>query len=284
MHDEFQETTVIQVQGQQDDENKPSQQPEDKKPKKKKKRKLSKAGVIFFRVLLVISLCVATFSGYQLYKGLKQYHDGSKTYSDLFHRVDKDEEDQLDEINFDELSKINSDVVGWLSLQDTVINYPVVQGEDNDFYLDHLFTKEYNRVGCLFIDARNKADLSDQNTCIYGHHMRDGSMFAKLEYFNDDDWFKQHQEFVYRTKDKTYKLYPFAGVLTNGQGGEILQFNFENQDDFMKYVNDAKSKTYFKSDVDIQPGDKIVTLITCSWRVDDGRFALMCKAVEESEK
>ena len=94
----------------------------------------------------------------------------------------------LPAVDFESLRESGPDIIGWLNLPDTVINYPVTQTDDNEYYLHHLYDGTYNKVGCLFADYENKADFSDRNTIIYGHNMRDGSMFAVLNEYDEQSY------------------------------------------------------------------------------------------------
>ena len=278
----LEETQVMEVV----DENDP---PKKDKPKEKKKKKHSKTGVMIFRVILILSIATAAYSGFQLYKGLKDYRESENSYTALATETKAETESvveeetgvtyEYDKANFTALAEINPDVAGWLSLKGTVINYPVVQGTDNDYYLEHLFTRETNHTGCIFIDYRNAKDFSDRNTAMYAHHMRNGSMFAELEGYRTQEYYEEHKELILQTPDALYLIQPFSGLLSDGYT-EYVQFDFPTDESFMTYVNDLKAKSTFNSDVEITPNDKIVTMSTCRYDVTNGRYAVFGKLVK----
>ncbi len=269
------------------DENDPPETP--KQPKEKKKKKLSKAGIMFFRIVLVVSIATAAYSGFQLYKGLKDYRESENSYTALASETKTQTESvveeetgityQYDKANFTALAEINPEVAGWLSLEGTVINYPVVQGTDNEYYLEHLFTRETNHTGCIFVDYRNSKDFSDRNTAMYAHHMRNGSMFAELEGYRQQDYYETHKELILQTLDAVYLVQPFAGLLSDGYT-EYVQFDFPTDESFLTYVNELREKSTFTSDVEVTANDRIVTLSTCRYDVTNGRYAVFGKLVK----
>lgn len=253
---------------------------------KKKKKRLTKLGRWFLRLVLVVSIAVAGYSGFQLYKGIKDYRDSENAYQNLAQNTegqteetivtDQGERHNFTKANFEALAEINPDVVGWLSLEDTVINYPIVQGSDNEYYLHHLFTKEYNNTGCIFMDVDNAKDFSDLNTVLYAHHMRNGSMFAELEGYRDQEYYDTHRELVLQTPSGNYLVEPFAGLLTDGYS-DYIQIGFQDSDSFLSYVNQMRSQSTFQSDVTITAEDRILTMSTCRYDVDNGRYAVFAK-------
>ena len=253
---------------------------------KKKKKRLTKLGRWFLRLVLVVSIAVAGYSGFQLYKGIKDYRDSENAYQNLAQNTegqteetivtDQGERHNFTKANFEALAEINPDVVGWLSLEDTVINYPIVQGSDNEYYLHHLFTKDYNNTGCIFMDVDNAKDFSDLNTVLYAHHMRNGSMFAELEGYRDQEYYDTHRELVLQTPSGNYLVEPFAGLLTDGYS-DYIQIGFQDGDSFLSYVNQMRSQSTFQSDVTITAEDRILTMSTCRYDVDNGRYAVFAK-------
>ena len=282
---QLQETMVVNIEEEPSDHKK---QPEKREPKKntKKKRRLSRTGRNILRTILVISLGVAGYSGFQLYKGLKDYRDSENAYHNLAAEtegevVETTNDEQGDTLvytkaNFTALAEINPDVAGWLSLEGTVISYPVVKGTDNEYYLHHLFTGEYNNTGCIFIDMDNTRDFSDRNTIMYAHHMRNGSMFAELEGYRNQEYYEQHKQLILQTPDGVYTLEPFAGLLADGYS-DYVQIEFADDESFMAYVNGMREQSTFQSDVSVTAADRIVTMSTCRYDTENGRYAVFAK-------
>ena len=237
-----------------------------------------------FITLIIVVLLLIGYNSYRLLYGLNQYKKGTSIYDEIKQQVvtqsDKSDGNIGEEkIDFAKLKSINSDIVGWLKMEDTVIDYPVVKGEDNDYYLNHLYTGEWNSLGTLFVDFRNKPLFIDRNTAIYGHSMLNGSMFFILEKYKRQSFYDEHKEFIFETQDKTYRLLPFAGKIMDAKEN-FLQFDFESDDDFYDYLSFYIRNSTFKSDVEVTRSDKVVMMIKCSDDFEDARYVLLCKVVE----
>ena len=261
--------------------------------KRKKPRKLSKTGKILTDVILVVALCVAGYSGYKLYEGLSTYNESKNVYDQIRDTAVKkpitvetaessheEEEEAEDVIDHAALSNINSDYVGWIRMKNSYIDYPMVQGTDNDFYLDHLYTKEYNYVGSVFLDCNNNRDFTDKNTVIYAHNVKNGTMFMEIAKFEDPSYYADHDVIEIMTPECNYKLYPVAGILTTGTDNYV-SYQFGSDEEFMNYVSYFTSNSTFSSNVVIEPSDQTVLLSTCSYSLEDGRYALLCRLVKE---
>jgi len=182
-------------------------------------------------------------------------------------------------IDFESLSKINPDIVGWIGFEGLEIDYPVVQTKDNEFYLNHLFSLEKNKLGAIFVDYRNKSDFSDRNTIIYGHNMKNGSMFSSLTNYKSQEYYDANPDILFVTKDKKYRVDFFAGLVVDGSY-ESVRYDFSDEDDFNQYINSLKDMSTFKSIVNVEAEDRIVSLVTCSYEYNNARYALYGKLVE----
>ncbi len=181
-------------------------------------------------------------------------------------------------IDFDSLLALNEDIVGWLRIRALDISYPVVQGEDNDFYLHRTFEKTDNFAGCLFLNYANKPDLTDQNSIIYGHNMKDLSMFGKLKKFREDGVFDKSKFFWIFTPDFIYQYRIFAATVVN-KTGLTYQTSFTDEQ-FDEFVNYAFEHSEIEAgDVEVTKEDRVVTLSTCTGD-DATRFAVMGKLAQ----
>ena len=160
-----------------------------------------------------------------------------------------------------------------------MIDYPVVQGEDNDYYLHHLYTGEWNSLGTLFVDFRNKKLFADQISVIYGHSMLNGSMFFILERYKRQSFYEEHKEFVFETPEKKYTLEPLAGKVMDAKI-PFLQLNFDTVSEYEDYVYEFIRTSTFKSEATFDGYDKIVMMIKCSADYEDARYVLLCKVNE----
>lgn len=180
----------------------------------------------------------------------------------------------MPEVDFEALREINPNIVAWIHLEGTPISYPVVQGQDNEFYLNHLFDGTRNAAGTLFVDSRNAPDFTDRNTIIYGHNMRDGSMFAVLEEFSSQEFFEQNSRMFLLTPEGSYLIYLFAGYRANVHANS-WQRSFADADEFEKWIREAKRQSDFTSEVEVTESDLVVTLSTCSYAFYNARYVVV---------
>ena len=282
MFDDLEKTQMIHVQ---DDEDDYLEEEEVFQPKKvvKKRRKLSKFGVFLIRLLLVIALGVAGYSGWKIYSGLKAYKEGNDTYEKLVEYTKAGDTSGMgvdDGVDFTSLKAINEDVVGWIRLDGTIINYPVVQGYDNDYYLNHLYNRNVNWMGSVFFDYRNNNEFKDRNTAIYAHHTNNGSMFYTLESYKSQQFYDEHPSFTFfHVNGKRYEFQAFCGLVLNADE-PFMQLQFEDDEEFMNYINEFAPHSTFSSNVTMTKDDHMVTLVTCTDDFTNARYALFCKLVE----
>ena len=176
----------------------------------------------------------------------------------------------LGEIDDAALSQINPDYACWLYCPDSPIDYPVVQGADNSAYLHRLFSGERNACGTLFIDCRNLPDFQDPNTLIYGHHMRDGSMFKSITYYEDQAWFDSHPYMLLFSDRERIVLELFAGCTTSKRD-PCYEIALSDEEDLLAFAEDTERRSDFASGVEIEPGDRLVTLSTCAYAFENAR-------------
>ncbi len=181
-------------------------------------------------------------------------------------------------MDFTGLKQINSDAVAWLYAEGTSIDYPVLQTTDNDYYLTHLYNRERNEYGSLFVDYRNQGDFSDRNTVIYGHHMRNGTMFGSLEGYRSQDFYEAAPMMQLYTPEGDYRIELICGTEESGDE-EFVAFNFGSDSDFLAYVDGFRQHSTFLSDVELKPGDRIVSLCTCTYTFENARYVLIGKLV-----
>lgn len=168
--------------------------------------------------------------------------------------------------------------VGWLYCPDTVLHYPIMQSEDNQYYVDKLPNGASNANGSLFLDCRNDASLSDWNHIIYGHNMINGSMFGILMDYRNPDYYAEHPFMFYYTDAQIYRLEIFAGVHTVSTS---IFYRFPTTEaEKEAFLSVAKNHSAFSSDVKVTPEDKVMVLSTCSGKVnEDKRFVVIAKLV-----
>ena len=262
--------------------------------------------------IAVLSLCAALAlgSGFLMVRDLCQYSESAGAYDDLAGLVELPElpeqtetpEDMetgmapaetepagsapsvvLPAVDFESLRESGPDIIGWLNLPDTVINYPVTQADDNEYYLHHLYDGTYNKVGCLFADYENKADFSDRNTIIYGHNMRDGSMFAVLNEYDEQSYFDTHKQMYLVTPEGGYLCEIFAAFVAkpSESGSDTSPWRLSWKDDgaYTTWLTAMAERSVVETDVTVTSSDKVLTLSTCT-PGGASRFIVMAKLVE----
>lgn len=258
---------------------------ESRRRKKKRKKKKISGSDIMLMLIFIIALAIAIFAGYRLYSIFAEYKAGVDEYSQIADTVVKERNADAEkvqklkdakgketkhwtsplEIDFNELESINQDVAGWLYMEALPdISYPIVQGTDNDYYLHHTYKKEDVFAGSIFVDCKNSKDFSDQNTIVYGHNMKNGSMFGTLKQYKLQETVDKSPYFWIITPDEAYKYKIFA-IYTANVDGDTYTLIKGPGTETVEYGESMKAK----SDIDMgnyefKQTDKMVTLSTCT--------------------
>ena len=183
-------------------------------------------------------------------------------------------------MDFEPIQKELPDAVGWIRIDGTTVNYPIMYGTDNEFYLKHLPDGNKNVRGSIFIDYRNAPDFSQPNTLVYGHRMKSGAMFGILRNYSSQSFYGKHPTVSIFTPEGDYEVVLFAGYALD-QMREIPPMGFNDAEDLGKYVQDAKRRSIFKSDVEVSFDDRLVSLCTCDYSVKNGRLVIVGKLTEK---
>ncbi|MFT8314899.1 MAG: class B sortase [Clostridium sp.] len=227
---------------------------------------------IIINIVLTLVIVICIFSiGYKYF----QYYRDSKNYSKVQIFKPKVQQNAGDNSNEDNLKRINSDYKMWFSVTGTDINYPVVQGKDNEFYLHNNFYREKSDSGTIFIDYRSNID-SDKNIIIYGHNMKNGTMFNKINDFKKEDNFKNGTiKILKNNKEYTYEVF---SVFTVNENYADLKINFVSDQDYINYINYLKQKSMYKKDIE-NNYNNILTLYTCSYEFNGAR-TIVCAVLK----
>lgn len=235
-------------------------------------------------LIMILCIIVFVFFGYKIYNYNKEENELEKLRDDLIEGaiIKNVPENQISEgmegtklpieIDFSVLKSKNKDIVAWLYSEGTPINYPIAQSNDNDYYLRRLLNGKYNQAGTIFMDYRNNSNFNDFNTIIYGHNMKNDTMFGSLINYEKQDYFNEHKNMYLFTEHKNFKIELFAGYITSSES-DIYNFP-KSSDTNEKLIKMAKGKSTFKSDVEVNSYDKIITLSTCSYDYEDARYVL----------
>ena len=185
-------------------------------------------------------------------------------------------------VDFATLQQMNPDTVGWIRFEEpSEISYPVVKGRDNEEYLTRTFEANDNKLGTLFVDKDNTGTFTDRNTIIYGHNMKNGTMFAQLLKYKEQDFFEKYPYFSIYTpdgKESKYQIF-VAGVVEDTAVN--YQFAFQSDEEFLNYIETVKGTSLYTPNVEIDAASQIVTLSTCTNVADEERFVVQAVKVSE---
>lgn len=205
----------------------------------------------------------------------------------------KEEEERLDDgtlASFKVIRDLNKDVVGWITVPNTMVDYPVVQAKDNTFYLHHNINKDYNGSGCPFLDYRNsiKPDTKSRSLIIYGHHRRNGTMFATLKNYNKIDFYKENPVFRFDTIYERGDWIVFSNFRATTSWATGTPFNyirteFKDDEDYMKFVTDIQNRSLISTPVDVRADDQILLLSTCSYEKSNWRMIIAARRIRDGE-
>lgn len=255
--------------------------------------------------IFLISIALIVGSGFMLAHEIGQYKESADTYAKLSEYLTvtdappvEDEATDMTEpmpdtlavsfpsVDFAKLQEEGPDVKAWLTLPNTVINYPVAQCEDNAYYLKHLYDGTANKNGCPFIDYENAPDFSDNNTIIYGHNMRDGSMFSSLREYAEQTYFDEHPQMYLMTPEGNYLVELFSAFVASpseaGSDTSPWALNWKDDGAYTTWLTAMQERSLIENDVSVTSSDRVITLSTCTNSGKD-RFIVMGKLVFVTE-
>lgn len=184
----------------------------------------------------------------------------------------------------------NKDFVGWITIDDTEIDYPVVQTlDDEEYYLRRDFEGNYNIAGTLFLDRQSSFKLPSDNMIMYGHHMHNGTMFKGLLKYEDEDYYKEHKYITFDTinGNATYEVIAaYRTQIYSEDSNEFKYYEFHNAlsaEDFDNFIDNSKKLTPYTIDCSAKIGDKLLTLSTCAYHSSNGRYVVIAKRIEHLE-
>ena len=254
----------------------------------KKKRKLNKKKLVLFIIMLVFFF-MFLLSLIKIISYLKDNKDNKKIQETIIkdsitivEPIEEEKKVKYD-IDFKSLKETNSDTVAYVKVNNTNIDYVVVKGNDNSYYLKHNFEKKWNVSGWIFADYHNNFDESDKNIIIFGHNTRDGSMFGTLKNTLNENWYKnnENQKIVLVTEMGTYYYQVFSTYSIKPED-YYINTEFNNNDEFDKFIKKLKSRSVYDYEIEVSGKDKILTLSSC---IGDGtkRVVLHAKLIEMEE-
>lgn len=263
------------------------------------------------KIILIIASMVLIFSLYQIITKQLEYRRNAEDYRqvrelfyddfseelfpDLFTGTGDDggsngssfNRESLDRMTFEErenfmekihrqlrdLQEVNPHVVGWIRVSGTEVDYPVVQGRDNEFYLHHNVQGNYNAGGAIYMDFRNDPRNFDLNTVIYGHQMRDGSMFTSINQFQNESFFHDNGSILYFS-EKGITVWEVYSVYITDANSYYIMPDFSTEEEQTAFIQHTLESSKFTTEAEIAPEDRIITLSTCNYTFDDARLAV----------
>ncbi len=252
----------------------------------------------FKKVVIILLLIIIIFSSVYL---IQYFYDMyiSKKQSNLLNEITiSDIQNSLTENNveesivvplkserilkLEELRKENEDIVGWVEIENTEINYPVLQADDNDFYMNHNYKGEKSSAGSIFLDKDYDFNLPSSNLLIYGHNMKNNTMFQNLLKYNRIEFYNEHPiiRFTSLYDDSEYEIFSafYSKVYYKTDKNVFRYYNFVNassEEDYNNFVGNVKKASLYDTGINVNFGDKLITLSTCSYHTTDGRFVVV---------
>lgn len=251
---------------------------------------------IYIALICAFSILLAVSSGFLI----KQYIDSEKQselYDNLIETIEETDtekdtmtysQDKSFLSDYQDLYLQNNDMVGWIKIEDTKINYPVMQSKDNpNFYLKHGFDKAYTDYGCPYIQENCDVDIPSDNLIIYGHNMKDSSMLSGLMKYTDKSFWESHKtiRFDTLTEKCNYEVIAVFKTVVYTDSPESFKYyqfvNADTGDEFNAYITKCKELALYDTGVTAEYGDKLITLSTCEYSRNNGRMVVVAKKIAE---
>lgn len=272
------------------------------------KRKIHLKKRVYYIIIILIAIIVFIFSSINVIKWLIDSYHTRKITNDIEDIVDISEiEDSnqteiippgevdksnpywdyikmnLLEVDFKELKKVNSDIVAWVSVNGTNINYPVVQSSDNYYYLNHSVDKSYNQAGWVFMDYRNQVIEKNKNTIFYAHGRLDNTMFGSLKRVLDYDWYQNTNNHIVRiSTESENSLWQVFSVYKIQVTNDYIQTSFKSDKEYLKWLEMLQKRSIYSFPTTLMSDDRIITLSTCL--NDQERVVLHAKVIKREAK
>lgn len=260
----------------------PKMQPENSEHKN---NTIKKNNSVVWKIVMLMGAAMVLIAGWNIYRISKDYSDSNALYSklsDTYVATEKEKKEgkwyDVAQVNLQELKKQNGDVTGWLYFENEDISYPIMYSGDDTTYLHTALDGSYASAGSIFMEENNHPDFQDSHTIIYGHNMRNLSMFGKLRYYKQKEYYDNHTYFQIFT-DKgiyRYQIFAYADVPADSF---VYQVPYGTDDSFTSFIQQLKKQSYYDTGVDVTQKDKVVTLSTCS--TTGKRFIVNAVRVDE---
>lgn len=238
---------------------------------------------IIFIIISIISISAIAYYFYNMNK-----NKGKNILEDT-----KIDEEQVTEqrtermLQVEELKKENQDIVGWLEIEGTNISYPVLQGIDNQYYMKHTYKKEYSNDGSIFLDKSYDWNIPSSNLLLYGHNNKNSTMFQDLLKYKEESFYKEHPNIRFTTIDEDCQYEIISAFLSKvyyQDEQNVFRYyyfiNANNEVEYNQYIEESKKASLYDTGKSATYGEQLLTLSTCSYHTEDGRFAVVAKKIK----
>ena len=239
---------------------------------------------IVYTIITILLISLVLISSYLIFKEKKQNEKQENTFEDLIEIVEENIENQEErKIDINKLYEENKDIVGWLKIDNTTINYPIMQNiNDPNYYLHRDFYKNYSSYGTPYM--AKQCNLNSDNIVIYGHHMKNNKMFGKLEKYKSKDFYNNHKIITFTTLEKEYSYEIFAVFKTTVYTKNTFRYyeniNFENKKMYNDFINICKDKSLYQTGIEIKDKEKLITLSTCEYSNKNSRLVIVARKIK----
>lgn len=239
---------------------------------------------IVYTIITILLIGLVLISSYLIFKEKKQNEKQENTFEDLIEIVEENIENQEErKIDINKLYEENKDIVGWLKIDNTTINYPIMQNiNDPNYYLRRDFYKNYSSYGTPYM--AKQCNLNSDNIVIYGHHMKNNKMFGELEKYKSKDFYNNHKIITFTTLEKEYSYEIFAVFKTTVYTKNTFRYyeniNFENKKMYNDFINICKDKSLYQTGIEIKDKEKLITLSTCEYSNKNSRLVIVARKIK----
>lgn len=256
-----------------------------------KRNKNKRIRLVLLAIFIMVFIAGICYIGYYMYSKDKAKKDNENILENI--EIDNtiitpQKTEKM--LKLEELQKENDEIIGWLEIEGTNINYPVLQAKDNDYYLSHNYKKEKSSAGSLFLDKDFDLVNGSSNYLIYGHRNTQGLMFEDLLKYDNEDFYKQHKNIKFTTnqEDAIYEIMAvfYSRVYYKSEKNVFRYYYFvnaETEEEYNQYVDNAKKVSIYDTGITAQYGEQLLTLSTCEYSQKDGRFAIVAKKVNKMQ-
>lgn len=246
---------------------------------------------LIFEIIIAIIIITLGILIFKTIKEKQSVKDGKGIVNQIqIEKANITEEKTERMLQLEELQKENSDIIGYLEIQGTNISYPVLQTTDNDFYMKKNYKKEYSKDGSIFLDKDYNWKIPSSNLLIYGHNNKNGQMFCDLLNYKDEKYYEEHPtiQFTTNKEEAEYEIIAvFLSRVYYKKEKDVFRYyyfiNAENEEEFNSFVENCKKESLYDTGKTAKYGDQLITLSTCSYHVEDGRFAVVGRKIKNGE-